>query len=124
MSKSSMCMKSYGTLNAQQLIFAEKQSVTQQTSLSTTVALDAPVGSIVCHNSQLATGGNASFTFANSYIQPYSLIFNSVQSYTGGVDDFKVKITSVTQGSAVINVMNGLNYGPMNGVLTLGFMIV
>ena len=124
MSKSSLCLQSYGTLNTNQLVLSGKQSVTQGTSLTTTVALDAPVGSIVCYNSTLATGGSASFTFANSYLNNGALLFTTIQGYTGGVDDFKVKVNTVQNGYATINILNGLNNGPMNGVVTLGFLVV
>lgn len=124
MSKSSLCLQSYGTVNTQQLIFGNKQSVTQGSSLTTTVALDAPVGNIVCYNSTLATGGSASFTFSNSYIQSGSILFTNVQGYTGASSDFKVKVISTGSNYATLNILNGVNTGPMNGVITVGYMVV
>ncbi len=125
MSKSSLVTKNVGSIVTSSVKFVGKQSMTQGTSVSSTVTLDSPVGSIITFNNTLGTSASTAFTFANSYIQPGSLLFTTVQNYTGGTNgNHKVSVNAVGSSYATINVSNTSTTSAMNGALTIGYMVV
>lgn len=80
-------------------------SVTQATSKSTTVTLNAPCGSITSHNAALAAGASVTFTLQNSFISSSdTMIVNKVWD---SVDPSRYSIRAACGvGIAAITITN------------------
>lgn len=80
-------------------------TVTQATSRSTGVTINAPAGQITLNNTSLAAGAEAKFTVTNSFVTATSV---PVIALKGGqtADTSIVAVTAVADGSFEITVSN------------------
>lgn len=87
-------------------VYLTKATAAQATSVTTGVTLNSPAGFISTFASgTIPTSGSVSFTVANSYVQANSLVLSSIDQYSGSGIPLPI-ITSVTEGSFVLNVKN------------------
>jgi len=124
MAQSLRLVKNFGTINTNKLNINEKGSVTQITNLGTAVTLNKPIGSIVTVSTTLAAAGSTSFTCNNTSVDDDSIVFCTLQKYTGSNGAPKVNITNVAPGSFTVNIQNVHDTNALNGILTIGFMVV
>ncbi len=93
-------------------LLGQAGAVTQATSLTTAVTLNATNGRITLFSALAAVGAgdSAQFTFTNSAISSTSQLFLTVQATTATAADNRVdcsiSVVSQTTGSAVIHVRN------------------
>jgi hypothetical protein len=124
MSQSLHSIKEFGGINLGQIFFNNKGSVTQATNLSTAVTLNSFVGTINTVSTTLATAGSSSFACNNSNVTPNSIVFATLQKYSGSNGAPKINVSNITSGSFTVNVQNVHDTAALNGVLTVGFMVV
>lgn len=80
-------------------------AVTQATSRSTGVTLNAPAGQITMNAASLAAGAEAKFTVTNSFVTATSVPVVALASGQTA-DTSVVAVTAVADGSFVITVTN------------------
>jgi hypothetical protein len=80
-------------------------AVTQATSRSTGVTLNAPAGQITMNSASLAAGAEAKFTVTNSYVTATSVPVIALASGQTA-DTSIVAVTAVADGSFQITVTN------------------
>jgi hypothetical protein len=98
-------------------------SVTQITSKSTGVTIDAPCGQIVMHSGSLASGIIAAFLVANSSCDSTDTVIVNLQSGNANVGTYRVWAESIGSGSFVICVENRTG-GDLAEALVLNFSIL
>lgn len=108
------------------LVGAVSGAVTQATSITTAVTLNAPSGIITTVSATTAAVSESQFTLNNSLIAATSVVLVSVQNYAGtyatnGIPT--VKVQTVGAGSAIICVDNVHASNALSGVLKIGFLV-
>lgn len=106
-----------------------KSSVTQLTSITTPVTINAAAGTIVTVSSTLAVGATASFSVVNSFCASATsgyntLVLATVNGYSGstGVPVVASCVPSAT-GFTVTIANVGLTGSVLNGTVTIGFLV-
>lgn len=102
-----------------------KGTVTQITSISTTVVLNQPAGELVTVSLTTAADTTAGvFTVENNYVKADSLVIANVVDYTGTTGFPVIQIDDVVGGSFKVRVRNVDSAEALNGVVTVGFAIM
>ena len=97
-------------------------AVTQATSKSTGVTLNASAGQITMNNASLATATNVTFTLTNSTLSAKDvLILNVSGAATSGA--YNCWVSSMTAGSATITLRN-ISGGSLSEAVVLNFAIL
>ena len=97
-------------------------AVTQATSKSTGVTLNASAGQITMNNASLATATNVTFTLTNSTLSAKDvLILNVSGAATSGA--YNCWVSSMTAGSATITLRN-ISGGSLSEAVVLNFAII
>lgn len=111
-------------LNGQSGINASTQTVTQGTSITTAVTLNAPAGVITCFATSIATGTTQTFTLNNSYITANSIVFVMMNG-TNAAANSAPYVASVVPaaGSATITLANGSATATGSNALKLSFIV-
>jgi len=117
-----------GTLWQNQSFFLAKTgysvggTITQNSSKTTAVTLNAPSGQIVVNNSALFSNAVARFTLNNTSIEANDVIV--VNRKSGGSDSsYQVWTDGVAAGSCAICVQN-ISSGALAESITLGFVVI
>lgn len=113
-------------LNPATFVLSSRNPITQDTSTSTAVVLDASSGVITCFTSTLAAVTSVQFTLTNAYITSSSVVLVSILNYSGtyATNGFPVvSVQSVGTGSCVICVSNVHAANALSGVLKIGFQV-
>jgi hypothetical protein len=117
-----------GTLWQNQSYFLAKTgysvggTITQNSSKTTAVTLNAPSGQIVVNNSALFSNAVARFTLNNTSIEANDVIV--VNRKSGGSDSsYQVWTDGVSAGSCAICVQN-ISSGALAESITLGFVVI
>lgn len=98
-------------------------TVTQASSITTGVTLNADAGIITTVSSTIAADdSSASFTLTNSFIKATSVI--QLQCLTAGNGAPYAQITSVSAGSAVIKIFNLSRLAALNNTIKIHFLIL
>lgn len=98
-------------------------TVTQLTSITTGVTVNAKTGVITTVSSTLAAGSNAAFTVTNSEVEEGSVIMLTVDdSATAGLA--KLNVESVADGSFDVNVTNIHGSNAFNNVIKVHFVVL
>lgn len=98
-------------------------TVTQATSITTGVTLNADAGVITTVSSTIAADdSSASFTFTNSFIKSTSVI--QLTAGTAGNGCPYAQITSQTSGSAVLRLYNLHRTAALNNTVKIHFLIL
>jgi hypothetical protein len=104
-----------------------KGTVTQATSITTGVTLNAPAGKIT--TVALTTAANSvesAFTVTNSFVKADSVVVASIVGYSGATltgDLPQVYVNSISAGSFNLIVGNG-GSGTLDGTVTISFVIL
>jgi hypothetical protein len=98
-----------------------KGTVTQLTSITTGVTLNAYSGVITTVSSTLASLGEATFTVTNSFVKPGAVILVSTEYVGAGHGD--AGVASISTGSFQITVANQGSVA-LDSVIKIHFMII
>lgn len=101
-------------------------TVTQLTSKSTNVTLNALCGQITTHSQSLADGASAGFFLLNSYIDNNDIVVVNLASAGGGahgISSYSVRGGQCGHGSCAISVKNDSG-GALAEVLVISFAII
>ena len=100
----------------------DKANVTQITSITTAVTVNAHNGTITTVSSTLAGAANTSFTVNNSKVTTASKILLTVDSTTTGMP---ILVTNtIANGSFVIKIINASAATALNSTLKISYLIL
>lgn len=109
-------------------ILLDDGTVTQGTSVTTTVVLDKPAGIVSCFTSTAAAGVHVKFTVTNSFATASSVILANVCDYSGAVDGSAgqptVYVDNITSGAFDLIVYNSDSTQALAGVVKVAFAIL
>lgn len=97
-------------------------SVTQLTSKSTGVALNAPTGQIAMNSASLAAATRVSFVFSNTFITSTDIVLVNISS-GATADAYATAVTAVSAGSCRIQLAN-LSAGALAEAIVLNFAVI
>lgn len=124
MSKSN---KSFGAITADYGSFSEmsvrKGTVTQLTSITSGVTLNAPAGIITTATMNMATSASTSFAVANSFVYADSAVLANITNKTGNGIPL-IQVSGVTRGSFSINVRNLDETNAQTGIMKVAYTIL
>ena len=98
-------------------------SVTQATSKSTGVTLNKPSGQITMNGAALAAQTNVGFTLTNSTISAKDTLILTIAS-GATVASYNAWVTSLTAGSATLNLRNITAATSLSEAVVLNFAII
>lgn len=98
-------------------------SVTQATSKSTGVTLNAAAGQIVTNNAALAAAGEAAFVVTNSAVSALDIPVIALASGAATAGTYLLSIAAVAAGSFTIVISNA-SAGSLSEALTINFGII
>jgi hypothetical protein len=97
-------------------------TVTQGTSKSTTVVVNAKAGVVTMHNAALAANTAVQFTMTNSAISGTDVV--NVNQGTGGTaGSYQAHCVDVGAGTAIFRVVN-TSAGSLSEAVTLNFVVI
>lgn len=102
-------------------------AVTQGSSVTTTVTLNASSGVITTFSQSAAAGATSTFTVNNSFCLSTSVVLVSVGNYAGtyGTNGFPLATaSSVSNGSFNVTVINAAPLNALSGALKINFAIL
>lgn len=120
------CGTSGLTVSGTGAISLPKSAVTQQTSITTAVTINAPTGVITTQAASAGAGTAQSFTVNNSLVTSNSTVLVTITNYSGtlftnGVPI--VQVRSVANGSFVIAIANVHASNALNSALKIAFLV-
>jgi hypothetical protein len=98
-------------------------TVTQATSKSTGVTINASVGQIVTNNAALAAGVEVAFVVTNSAISAYDIPVIAIASGAATAGTYLVSVVAVAAGSFTIAITNA-SAGSLSEALTFNFATI
>lgn len=98
-------------------------SVTQATSKSTGVTINAAAGQIVTSNASLAAAAEVAFVVTNSAVSAYDIPVVALASGAATAGTYLLSIAAVANGSFTVVISNA-SAGPLSEALTINFGIV
>ena len=98
-------------------------SVTQLTSKSTGVTINAAAGQIVTNNAALAAGAEVAFVVTNSAVSAYDIPVIALASGAATAGTYLLSVATVANGSFTVVISNA-SAGSLSEALTLNFGII
>ena len=98
-------------------------TVTQLTSKSTGVTINASAGQITMNNAALAATTNVAFTMTNSKVGPKDVVIANVAAGTAGTDTYNCWVSGHAAGSCTF-VLRNISGGSLSEAVVLNFAIV
>lgn len=98
-------------------------TVTQATSKSTGVTINASVGQIVTNNAALAAGVEVAFVVTNSGVSAYDIPVIAIASGAATAGTYLVTVVAVAVGSFTIVITNA-SAGSLSEALTINFGLI
>jgi len=98
-------------------------AVTQATSKSTGVTVNAPCGTITMNNAALAAGVEVAFVVTNSMVSAYDVPVVAIKSGATTAGTYLLSIATVAAGSFTIAVSNA-SAGSLSEALVISFALV
>jgi len=98
-------------------------TVTQATSKSTGVTINASVGQIVTNNAALAAAAEVAFVVTNSAISAYDVPVVAIASGAATAGTYLISIATVAAGSFTIVITNA-STGNLSEALTINFATI
>ena len=98
-------------------------AVTQATSKSTGVTVNAPCGTITMNNAALAAGAEVAFIVTNSSVSAYDVPVVAIKSGATTAGTYLLSIATVAAGSFTIAVSNA-SAGSLSEAIVISFAIV
>ena len=112
-----------GALSAA-IVFIGKSTVTQITSATTPVTINAAAGSITTVSQTLGPGVSLTFTVNNSAVSTGNIVIANVKDYGGGTSTFPyVYVNNITNGSFDIVLINLSLILALSNTVTIDFVI-
>jgi len=102
---------------------AAQGAVTQDTSKSTGVTLNASSGQITMNNAALAATTNVAFTLTNNKITAKDVIIFNVAGGNATAGTYNVFTSTLTAGSATV-VLRNISGGSLSEAVVLNFAII
>lgn len=99
-------------------------NVTQITSSTTSVTVVGSAGIITTFSSTLAGVTSEEFTVSNSSVTADSVVLISAVDYSGTTGIPVLRVNSIVQGGFDIVITNAHATAPLNGTLSISFIIV
>ena len=97
-------------------------TVTQGTSKSTTVVVNAKAGVVTMHNAALAASTAIQFTMTNSAISGTDVVMTN-QGTGGTAGSYSAHCVSVGAGTAIFRIVN-TSAGSLGEAVTLNFVVI
>jgi len=98
-------------------------TVTQATSKSTGVTINASVGQIVTTNSALAAAAEVAFVVTNNQTSAYDIPIVAIASGAATAGTYLISVAAVTNGSFTIVITNA-STGSLSEALTINFGLI
>jgi len=98
-------------------------AVTQATSKSTGVTVNAPCGTITMNNAALTAGSEVAFIVTNSMVSAYDVSVVAVKSGGATAGTYLLSIATVAAGSFTIAVANA-SAGSLSEAIVISFALV
>jgi hypothetical protein len=98
-------------------------TVTQLTSKSTGITINAAAGQIVTSNAALAAGAEVAFVVTNSAVSAYDIPVVALASGAATAGTYLLSVAAVANGSFTIVISNA-STGSLSEALTLNFGII
>ena len=98
-------------------------TVTQATSKSTGVTINASVGQIVTNNAALAAGVEVAFVVTNNQVSAYDIPVIAIASGAATAGTYLVSVVAVAAGSFTIVITNA-SAGSLSEALTFNFALI
>jgi hypothetical protein len=98
-------------------------AVTQATSKSTGVTVNAPCGTITMNNAALTAGSEVAFIVTNSMVSAYDVPVVAIKSGATTAGTYLLSIATVAAGSFTIAVSNA-SAGSLSEALVISFAIL
>jgi hypothetical protein len=98
-------------------------AVTQATSKSTGVTVNAPCGTITMNNAALAAGVEVAFIVTNSMVSAYDVPVVAIKSGATTAGSYLLSIATVAAGSFTIAVSNA-SAGSLSEAIVISFALV
>ena len=102
---------------------AAQGTVTQLTSKSTGVTINASAGQITMNNAALAATTNVAFTMTNSKVGPKDVVIANVAAGTAGTDTYNCWVSGHAAGSCTF-VLRNISGGSLSEAVVLNFAII
>ncbi len=102
-------------------VYDANQSVTQATSITTAVTLDALCGSVTTVSSTLAGAATTAFTVNNSLVKTTSKVFLTLVYDGAGIP--VVTVQRMFNGSFIVEINNAAAATALNNTLTINFLV-
>lgn len=107
------------------LQFTGRGTVTQATSITTGVTVNATSGTITTVSQTIAAGAEAEFTVTNStVISTDTIVVNLADTASGAGGPFIVQVTAVTTGTFNVSITNTHAANAGNSVLKINFVVL
>jgi hypothetical protein len=97
-------------------------TVTQGTSKTTTVVVNAKAGTITTHAAALASLATVQFTMTNSAISATDVVIAN-QGSGGTAGSYQTHVVSVGAGTSVVRLSN-TSGGPLSEAVTINFAVI
>jgi hypothetical protein len=97
-------------------------TVTQGTSKTTTVVVNAKAGVVTMHNASLASSTSVNFTMTNSAISATDVVMANC-GVGGTAGAYQLNVLSVGVGTAIFRVSN-ITGGGLSEALTINFVVI
>jgi hypothetical protein len=98
-------------------------TVTQGTSKSTTVVVNAKAGVVTMHNAALASNTAVQFTMTNSAISGTDVVVVTGGSGGGTAGSYQAHCVSVAAGSAIFRLVN-TSAGSLSEAVAINFAVI
>jgi hypothetical protein len=98
-------------------------TVTQGTSKSTTVVVNAKAGVVTMHNAALASSAAVQFTMTNSAISGTDVVVANAGSGGGTAGSYNAHCVSVAAGSAIFRLVN-TSAGSLSEAVAINFVVI
>ena len=121
MSQSSFTNQNLGRLTVGEFITLPTSSVTQSTSITTSVNLETQCGKINTFSATTATNSTSVFTANHSEVNANSIVLANIIGYSGaGIPS--VHVTNITQGSFSVVLKNNSDASALNSSVKIGYL--
>ena len=120
------CAKHFvgSSLTVPTITLSSKGAATQDTSITTEVALNAASGIVTTVSATTAADASSSFTVTNTSVLATSIVLANIVNYAGTDGVPSVIVEDIAAGSFKITIYNGHSTDALNGVLKIGFVVL
>lgn len=116
----------YDQVTANDILISNKGTVTQTTSITTGVTLNASAGVITTVAASLGGGTGAAFNLSNTYITPTSVVIPSIAKYNGTWGTNGIPVVAVQGQSNSVATIELINVGAnaLAGTVEIAYVVI